>query len=64
LALADVGISLPRAVSLASLNPARAVGLADRGELAAGRRADMVRVRVVDGAPIVRAAWREGERVV
>jgi len=64
LALADVGISLPQAVSFASLNPARAVGLADRGELAAGRRADMVRVRVVDGAPIVRAAWREGERIV
>ena len=64
LAQADVGISLPQAVSLASLNPARAVGLADRGELAPGRRADMVRVRVVDGSPIVRAAWREGERIV
>ena len=64
LALADVGISLPQAVSFASLNPARAVGLADRGELAPGRRADMVRVRVVDGSPIVRAAWREGERIV
>jgi len=64
LALADVGISLPQAVNLASLNPARAVGLADRGELAPKRRADMVRVRLVDDAPIVRAAWREGERIV
>ena len=64
LALADVGISLAQAVSLASLNPARAVGLADRGELAPERRADMVRVRLVDDAPIVRAAWREGERIV
>ncbi len=58
------GISLPQAVRLASLNPARAVGLGDRGEIAAERRADLVRVRVLDGAPLVRTVWREGERVV
>ena len=28
------------------------------------RRADLVRVRLLDGAPVVRAVWREGERVV
>jgi len=60
----DAGISLPQAVRLASLNPARAVGLDDRGEIAADRRADLVRVRVIDGAPIVRSVWRDGERVV
>ena len=60
----DAGISLPQAVRLASLNPARSVGLGDRGEIAADRRADMVRVRVLDGAPVVRSVWREGERVV
>lgn len=58
------GISLPQAVRLASLNPARAVGLGDRGEIAPERRADLVRVRVLDGAPLVRTVWREGERVV
>ena len=42
---AEVGISLPEAVRAASLTPARAVGLCDRGEIAAGRRADFVRVR-------------------
>lgn len=61
---AGIGISLPQAVRLASFNPARAVGLGDRGEIAADRRADLVRVRTVDGAPVVRAVWREGERVV
>jgi len=61
---AGAGISLPQAVRLASLNPARAVGLDDRGEIASGRRADLVRVRLVDGTPIVRAVWREGDRVV
>ncbi|MBR2816007.1 MAG: alpha-D-ribose 1-methylphosphonate 5-triphosphate diphosphatase [Reyranella sp.] len=60
----DVGIALPQAVRLASLNPARAVGLGDRGEIAADRRADLVRVRAVDNAPVVRAVWREGDRVV
>jgi alpha-D-ribose 1-methylphosphonate 5-triphosphate diphosphatase len=61
---AEAGISLPRAVRLASLNPARAVGLGDRGEIAADRRADLVRVRLMGDAPIVRSVWREGERVV
>jgi alpha-D-ribose 1-methylphosphonate 5-triphosphate diphosphatase len=58
------GISLPQAVKLASFNPARAVGLGDRGEIATDRRADMVRVRVLGEAPVVRSVWREGERVV
>jgi len=60
----DSGIDLPHAVRLASRNPARAVGLDDRGEIAPQRRADLVRVRMVGDAPIVRAVWREGERVV
>jgi alpha-D-ribose 1-methylphosphonate 5-triphosphate diphosphatase len=64
LAGANVGISLPQAVQLASLTPARAVGLGDRGEIAAGRRADLARVRAFEGAPVVRAVWRAGERVV
>ena len=60
----DAGISLPQAVRLASLNPARAVGLADRGEIAPERRADLVRVHVLEGAPLIRTVWREGHRVV
>ena len=63
LATSDAGISLPQAVRLASLNPARAVGLGDRGEIARQRRADLVHVRMREGAPLVRAVWREGERV-
>jgi alpha-D-ribose 1-methylphosphonate 5-triphosphate diphosphatase len=61
---AGIGITLPEAVRLASLTPARAVGLGDRGEIAADRRADLVRVRKVEEAPVVRAVWRAGERVV
>ncbi|MBN9091145.1 MAG: alpha-D-ribose 1-methylphosphonate 5-triphosphate diphosphatase [Reyranella sp.] len=60
----EAQIDLAQAVRLASLNPARAVGLADRGEIAADKRADLVRVRQLGDAPMVRAVWREGERVV
>lgn len=57
------GISLPRAVAMVSRNPAEAVGLADRGAIEAGRRADLVRVRLDGHVPVVRTVWREGRRV-
>ncbi|HLG49912.1 MAG TPA: alpha-D-ribose 1-methylphosphonate 5-triphosphate diphosphatase, partial [Reyranella sp.] len=60
----EAGIGLSDAVRLASLNPARAVGLNDRGEIAKNKRADLVRVRLAGESPLVRAVWREGERVV
>ncbi len=59
----DIGWELPRAVSAASLGPAQAAGLDDRGALAPGLRADMIRVRVIDGRAHVLGVWREGRRV-
>lgn len=59
----DNAIELPEAVQLVSKHPAEAVGLSDRGEIAVGRRADLVRVEMVDGWPVVRSVWREGRRV-
>ncbi len=60
----EAGISLAQSVKFATLSPARSVGLNDRGEIAAGRRADLVRVQVLGDSPVVRAVWREGQRVV
>ncbi|MEQ8346348.1 MAG: alpha-D-ribose 1-methylphosphonate 5-triphosphate diphosphatase [Sneathiellaceae bacterium] len=57
------GMDLAAAVRAVSLNPAAAAGLTDRGEIAEGRRADLVRVRLCDGHPVVRGVWREGRRV-
>jgi alpha-D-ribose 1-methylphosphonate 5-triphosphate diphosphatase len=57
-------ISLPRAVAMVSRNPARAVGLDDRGEIALGKRADLIHVRQRDGVAHVRQVWRGGERVI
>lgn len=57
------GIALPEAVATVTRNPARATGLADRGALEPGLRADLVRVRVSEEVPVVRQVWRGGERV-
>lgn len=57
------GVSLPQAVAMVSANPARAAGLTDRGEIAIGKRADLVRVRRRHEIPVVRSVWRLGQRV-
>ena len=56
-------LSLPQAIALVSLHPARLAGLGDRGAIAPGLAADLVRVRVHDGIPIARETWRAGARV-
>jgi len=56
-------VSLPESIAMVSRNPAKAVGLDDRGEIAVGKRADFVRVALIDGTPVVRGVWRQGERV-
>lgn len=56
-------ISLPQAVTLVTRNPAQAANLSDRGEIAVGKRGDLVRVRKTDSAPVVRGVWRQGRRV-
>ena len=58
------GASLQKALETVTSNPAKAVGLEDRGALEPGKRADAVQVRLVDGIPVVRAVWRAGLRVL
>ena len=58
------GYGLPQALRTVTLNPARSAGLDDRGEIATGKRADLVRVQIVDGGPVVREVYREGRRVI
>ncbi|TDR56494.1 alpha-D-ribose 1-methylphosphonate 5-triphosphate diphosphatase [Halomonas ventosae] len=59
----EAGYSLPQAVATATRTPAQAVGLEDRGRLAAGLRADLLRVRVVDNHPLVQRVWCAGRQV-
>src|ERR1700761_1295265 len=56
-------IDLAAAVRTVTKAPAEAVGLSDRGEIAVGKRADLIRVYVASDIPVVRAVWREGQRV-
>jgi alpha-D-ribose 1-methylphosphonate 5-triphosphate diphosphatase len=56
-------IDLPAAVGTVTRTPAAAVGLDDRGEIAIGKRADLVRVRVARDIPVVRSVWRTGQRI-
>jgi alpha-D-ribose 1-methylphosphonate 5-triphosphate diphosphatase len=60
---AQAGWTLPRAIATVSLNPARMVGFGDRGAIAIGQRADLVRVRLLDGVPVPMATWRTGNRI-
>jgi alpha-D-ribose 1-methylphosphonate 5-triphosphate diphosphatase len=54
---------LPGAVALVTANPARAVGLADRGAIAVGLRADLVSLREIDGLSVVTGVWSAGRKV-
>jgi alpha-D-ribose 1-methylphosphonate 5-triphosphate diphosphatase len=56
-------IDLATAVRTVTKRPAEAVGLGDRGEIAIGKRADLIRVHVARDIPVVRCVWREGRRV-
>ncbi|HLI02266.1 MAG TPA: alpha-D-ribose 1-methylphosphonate 5-triphosphate diphosphatase [Acidimicrobiales bacterium] len=71
---ADGALPLEQGVGLVSSNPARAVGLDDRGEITVGRRADLARVQTHQlpsteprpkgqCVPVVRAVYRQGVRV-
>ncbi|MCX5572015.1 alpha-D-ribose 1-methylphosphonate 5-triphosphate diphosphatase [Kaistia nematophila] len=57
------GMALPQAVATVTATPAAMLGLSDRGRIAPGLRADLLRVRVVAGVPVIRAAWRGGQRL-
>jgi alpha-D-ribose 1-methylphosphonate 5-triphosphate diphosphatase len=58
--LAERGMPLAKAVATVTAEPAATLNLTDRGRIAEGLRADLVRVRLVDGMPIVRGVWVTG----
>ncbi|RJT53216.1 alpha-D-ribose 1-methylphosphonate 5-triphosphate diphosphatase [Rahnella variigena] len=55
--------SLPQAVKLVTRNPANALGLKDRGEIAEGKRADLVLARAHGDHFFVQNVWRQGIQV-
>ncbi|MDF3854141.1 alpha-D-ribose 1-methylphosphonate 5-triphosphate diphosphatase [Paracoccus sp. P2] len=64
LILARIWDDLPRAMASVTANPAQAAGLADRGRLAPGLRADLIRFAMLDeDTPVMRETWVRGRRV-
>ncbi|CAN0584322.1 unnamed protein product, partial [Ectocarpus sp. 12 AP-2014] len=59
----ELDIDLPGAVAMVSRRPAEISGLTDRGAIAEGLRADLVRIRRMDGHAHVAGVWRQGQRV-
>lgn len=59
----EVDLPLHESMALVTANPARALGLSDRGRIEPGLKADLVRVHIDRDLPIVRRVWRDGERV-
>ncbi|MBP1849045.1 alpha-D-ribose 1-methylphosphonate 5-triphosphate diphosphatase [Rhizobium halophytocola] len=59
----DFAEDLPAAIRMVAKAPAEAAGLADRGEITAGRRADLVHIGLFEGHPFPKMIWREGIRV-
>lgn len=56
-------IDLASGVRTVTKTAADAVGLHDRGEIAKGKRADLIRVHLAHDLPVVRSVWRQGHRV-
>ncbi|MFY8032157.1 MAG: hypothetical protein ACOVO5_10020 [Devosia sp.] len=52
----------PAAVATVTATPATMAGYHDRGRIAPGLRADLLRVRLVDGVPVVMGIWVAGKR--
>lgn len=63
LMLGDQWGDLARGVATVTQAPARATGLADRGRLQVGARADVIRVARIGAAAAVRGTWVQGRRV-
>ena len=61
--LGDLWDDMPRGMATVTSAPAQAAGLSDRGRIAIGQRADLLRLTRVDGTPRVRETWVQGMRV-
>lgn len=58
-----VEMPLWQAIAMVTSRPAAVAGLLDRGRVAIGLRADLIRVKPIDRRPIVRGVHVAGERV-
>ncbi|NBY04593.1 MAG: alpha-D-ribose 1-methylphosphonate 5-triphosphate diphosphatase [Betaproteobacteria bacterium] len=65
----DEILSLPQAIATVSQAPALATGLNDRGQIASGMRGDLIHASFINLSnqkrhAVVKAVWREGNRIL
>ena len=60
---ANCVLPLAEAIGLVTAGPAHAVHVRDRGRISPGARADLVRVALRDGVPMVNSVYCAGRRV-
>ncbi len=61
--LGEIWGDFARGLSTVTLAPADAVELSDRGRLQVGKRADLIRFKLIEGTPALRSTWARGQRV-
>lgn len=61
--LGELWGNMARGLATVTSAPARTVQLDDRGQIAPGLRADLLRFRMLDGFPAARGVWSRGMRV-
>ncbi|KJZ18839.1 alpha-D-ribose 1-methylphosphonate 5-triphosphate diphosphatase [Loktanella sp. S4079] len=61
--LADIWGDWAKAMATVTHEPAAQVGLNDRGQIAIGKRADLIRFGVAADQPLIRSVWVAGARV-
>jgi len=57
------GCSLAEAIRMTSLNPAKLYGLNDRGEIALGKRADIILFKIENEKMIIKKTYVKGKLV-
>ncbi len=55
--------ALHDALATVTWRPAEAVGLTDRGAIEVGKKADLLRMNIVDDVPVIQSVWRGGNRI-
>lgn len=61
--LGDIWGDLARGLGTVTHAPASAVALTDRGRVEIGKRADLIRFKMIEGTPALRGVWSRGQRV-
>lgn len=61
--LGEIWGDMARGLGTVTYAPAEAVALSDRGRLQVGKRADLIRFKLIEGTPALRSTWSRGQRV-